>query len=124
MGVMGGAVLFNLATFSYMHNHNVPVAYPVLERKDSSQKVLKVGMVPENLNVDSRLVVGSGIFGLGWGLAGICPGPAIVSLGAHIPAAGLFAPAFVLGVGLYELTLGKGVRLFKVVEENRKAKAL
>ena len=40
--------------------------------------------------IDRRLVIGAALFGVGWGLVGYCPGPAIVSLGAAVPGAGSF----------------------------------
>lgn len=40
--------------------------------------------LPENGNIDWRLIIGSAIFGLGWGLLGICPGPGIVVQGAFL----------------------------------------
>ena len=36
--------------------------------------------LPDNIFIDRRLVVGSAIFGVGWGLAGLCPGPVVASL--------------------------------------------
>ncbi len=50
--------------------------------------------VPLGKQIDGRLVIGSAIFGVGWGLAGYCPGPALVSAGAGSTAAW----AFVLGM--------------------------
>ncbi|WVO12913.1 hypothetical protein L204_100521 [Cryptococcus depauperatus] len=44
--------------------------------------------VPTNRNVSWRLLGGAAIFGIGWGLAGICPGPALVSIGESIPLIG------------------------------------
>ncbi|MFM8510405.1 MAG: DUF6691 family protein, partial [Betaproteobacteria bacterium] len=45
-----------------------------------------------------RLIVGSLLFGAGWGLAGFCPGPALVSLGAGQDKAVVFVIAMVLGM--------------------------
>ena len=55
---------------------------------------------PEALPIDRVLIVGSLVFGVGWGLGGYCPGPALVSLGAGVPAAVLFVLAMVLGIGV------------------------
>ena len=49
-----------------------------------------------------RLVVGSLLFGIGWGMAGFCPGPALVSLGTGAPEAILFVLAMVAGMALFE----------------------
>ncbi|HVZ75295.1 MAG TPA: DUF6691 family protein [Polyangia bacterium] len=52
--------------------------------------------------IDARLVGGAAIFGVGWGLAGYCPGPAIVSLGFGSPPAWAFVGAMIVGVFLGE----------------------
>lgn len=57
---------------------------------------------PAHRLVGPRLVVGATIFGVGWGLGGICPGPGITGLGGGAPAAWLFAAGFVAGLVLYE----------------------
>jgi uncharacterized membrane protein YedE/YeeE len=56
--------------------------------------------------IDARLVVGAVIFGVGWGLSGFCPGPAIVSIGGGVGAALWFVPAMVAGMALYRLLSG------------------
>ena len=48
--------------------------------------------------IDRRLVIGAAIFGLGWGLGGFCPGPALANLGAVRIEALLFIPAMALGM--------------------------
>lgn len=48
--------------------------------------------------IDARLVSGSALFGVGWGLAGFCPGPVIVSVAAGVGAACLFVPAMLAGI--------------------------
>jgi uncharacterized membrane protein YedE/YeeE len=48
--------------------------------------------------VDARLVMGAAVFGVGWGLAGYCPGPAIVSLGLAPGRAWVFLSTMVVGV--------------------------
>jgi uncharacterized membrane protein YedE/YeeE len=47
--------------------------------------------------IDRRLVVGSAIFGVGWGLAGLCPGPAVVALGSFVRGALPFVAAMIVG---------------------------
>ena len=59
--------------------------------------------VPSNSTVDARLIGGSLLFGAGWGLAGVCPGPAIVNLGFLSGPAAVFVAAMMIGMALYEL---------------------
>ena len=53
-------------------------------------------------DIDARLVAGSAVFGVGWGLAGFCPGPALVALGAGIDQAALFVAAMLAGMVIYD----------------------
>lgn len=59
--------------------------------------------LPAARQIDRRLVLGSLVFGAGWGLAGFCPGPAIVSLGAGQDKAVVFVIAMVAGMAAYEI---------------------
>jgi uncharacterized membrane protein YedE/YeeE len=52
--------------------------------------------------IDRRLVAGAAIFGVGWGLSGFCPGPALVGFGAGAPAAWWFVPGMVVGMLAYD----------------------
>ncbi len=65
---------------------------PVLEEKF---------FIAKNNGIDSKLVIGSAIFGLGWGMAGFCPGPAIVALTLKPLEASLFVAGMVLGIMLF-----------------------
>ena len=88
--VMGGAVLVGL------------VAYRIAGRRAAA--VLGEPMrLPATTVVDRRLVLGSLVFGIGWGLGGFCPGPALAALGAGYGKAAAFAAAMVAGMALYEL---------------------
>jgi uncharacterized membrane protein YedE/YeeE len=53
--------------------------------------------LPDRRHIDSELLVGAAIFGVGWGLAGLCPGPALVLLGAFDIGALIFVPAVIVG---------------------------
>jgi uncharacterized membrane protein YedE/YeeE len=53
--------------------------------------------------IDSRLLIGAAIFGIGWGLSGICPGPAIVGLSSGLPGSYVFAGAMFGGFFLFKL---------------------
>jgi uncharacterized membrane protein YedE/YeeE len=59
--------------------------------------------LPTARQIDRRLVGGSLLFGIGWGVAGFCPGPALVALGMGELKAAVFVAAMLLGMGLFEL---------------------
>jgi uncharacterized protein len=58
--------------------------------------------LPSARDVDRRLVTGSLLFGVGWGIAGFCPGPGLVALGMGEAKAVLFVAAMLLGMGVFE----------------------
>jgi uncharacterized membrane protein YedE/YeeE len=60
--------------------------------------------LPQRRDIDARLVGGSIVFGIGWGLAGFCPGPALVAFGAGYDKAAVFVVAMVVGMLLYWYT--------------------
>lgn len=53
--------------------------------------------------VDRRLLIGAGLFGIGWGLAGYCPGPALAGLGTGSVEALWFVPAMLAGMLMYRV---------------------
>ena len=59
--------------------------------------------IPSNTALDARLIGGSLLFGIGWGLSGVCPGPALVNLGFLSAPAAVFVVAMLAGMALYEL---------------------
>jgi len=56
---------------------------------------------PAAAGITPRLVLGSAVFGIGWGLAGFCPGPALVALGAGAPKAIGFVAAMLAGMAVF-----------------------
>ena len=58
--------------------------------------------LPPTRPIDARLVAGSVLFGIGWGLVGFCPGPALVALGMGQSKAWLFVAAMLAGMALFE----------------------
>jgi uncharacterized membrane protein YedE/YeeE len=64
--------------------------------------------VPSARNLDRRLIGGSVLFGAGWGLAGLCPGPALVTVGMGNAKGMLFFAAMLAGMGLFELMERRG----------------
>lgn len=59
--------------------------------------------LPTSTRLEPRLVVGSLLFGAGWGLAGFCPGPALVSAGSGQPKAMFFVVAMLLGMAIFSV---------------------
>ena len=59
--------------------------------------------LPTNMDMDKKLVIGSLLFGAGWGLAGFCPGPALVSMADGQPKALVFVLAMLVGMVGFEL---------------------
>lgn len=56
--------------------------------------------LPTRTDLDPRLVAGAALFGIGWGISGYCPGPAVTTVGAGVGAALVFAPAMLAGMAL------------------------
>ncbi len=60
--------------------------------------------LPTRRDLDSRLIAGAAIFGIGWGLTGFCPGPAIASLAFGIPESVIFVAAMALGAWVQQMS--------------------
>ena len=78
------------------------IAFAIAKNRHLSYLGLTM-QVPTNRIIDKRLTIGSLAFGVGWGLAGICPGPAIVLLGAGSIKGLIFVIAMLAGMGIFEL---------------------
>ena len=72
--------------------------------------------LPTRRDVDGRLVGGSIVFGIGWGLAGFCPGPALVSFAAGVEKAAVFVAGMLAGMVIYHA-------LERLVHEPRRRRA-
>lgn len=96
--VMGGAILVGFFAFA-------------VARKRTSTFVGGALHLPARNDIDKPLVVGSLIFGAGWGLAGFCPGPGIVSMAAGQPKAIVFVVAMLAGMYAFQLMDRAGSRL-------------
>ena len=59
--------------------------------------------VPETRTIDARLLAGAALFGIGWGIAGLCPGPAIADLALRPAPAAVFVAAMLIGFALHRL---------------------
>lgn len=88
--VMGGAILVGVFAFAVAGKRTL--------------SFLGFNMnVPSKSHVDKRLIIGGLLFGTGWGIAGICPGPSLVGLGAGEIKSVVFVASMVAGMGLFEL---------------------
>jgi uncharacterized membrane protein YedE/YeeE len=104
--VMGGAVGVGLIGFR-------------LARKPAARSMLgEPFRFPAESGVDAPLLIGSAIFGVGWGLSGVCPGPAIVNLGLFNEKALIFVAAMLVGMGLEKL-FALAMHLRVTAEEDR-----
>lgn len=54
--------------------------------------------LPKNTDFDMKLILGAAIFGMGWGLGGFCPGPAITSLSLAASGTFIFVPTMLIGM--------------------------
>ena len=88
--VLGGAVLVGLTEFPFASKRSHSILGEVMH-------------LPTAKQIDRRLVFGSVTFGVGWGLAGYCPGPALVSLAFGDLKPWLFVFAMLVGMGLFEM---------------------
>lgn len=78
------------------------IFYPIILRRPRPLLAEKF-QVPARTDIDARLMLGASLFGIGWGLAGLCPGPAIAVLALGRSEAVIFVLAMVTGFALYEL---------------------
>lgn len=86
--VMIGALIVHLIAWRLVRLRERPLAAPAFD-------------LPTRTQLEPSLVIGAALFGAGWGLAGYCPGPALVSLGALLPSTLLFVVAMIAGQLLF-----------------------
>lgn len=84
--VLASAVLVSMVALRIGHRRRHPLAALTYA-------------APETAGVDSQLVVGSALFGMGWGLSGLCPGPAIANIAFSLPEILIFLVAMAVGWG-------------------------
>lgn len=101
--VMGGAI--GVAFFAF-----------ALARRRNTALLGGAMHLPGDAPIDRRLVVGSLVFGVGWGLAGFCPGPAVVAAGAGMTEALVFTLAMVAGMGVHQFAAQPAARSGPVLE--------
>lgn len=88
--VMAGAIAVYMPLFRLVKRRGRPVLTPHLQ-------------LPARTRLDRRLLLGAALFGVGWGLSGFCPGPALVSLPTLTGPALVFGAAMLTGMGLHTL---------------------
>ncbi|MFM7800857.1 MAG: DUF6691 family protein [Limnohabitans sp.] len=88
--VMGGAIAVGFFAFT-------------LAKKRTTNFLGGVLSLPTQNHIDKPMVIGSALFGAGWGLAGFCPGPALVSMASGQPKAMVFVIAMLVGMLGFEL---------------------
>ena len=99
--VMGGAIVVALPAF-------------LIARRRSAAWIGGPIELPTARAIDASLVVGSAVFGVGWGLGGVCPAPGVVDLGFFSPGAAVFVVAMAVGMLIYRAAAGRrlpGLRL-------------
>ncbi len=88
--VMAGAVAVSIPAFALAAKRGKPVLAQSFQ-------------LPEGRDIDRRLIIGSVVFGVGWGLVGLCPGPAFSSLALGMWPTAVFVAAMIAGMALYRL---------------------
>jgi len=94
--VMGGAIALGV------------VAFAMARRRERSWTGAPME-IPTNRTIDRRLVTGGVLFGTGWGIAGFCPGPALVALGSGMGSAAIFVAAMLGGMVVHDKLLAPRV---------------
>lgn len=92
--VLGGAVAVAFAAMALRRNLRRPAF-------DSAFHL------PATTPIDQRLILGSAIFGVGWGMAGLCPGPALAALSLGLAPVVLFVAAMLAGMMLHDRLIGR-----------------
>lgn len=87
--VMGGALAVTLAGYAVARRRARPLLASQLDW-------------PAQRRIDGALIAGAVLFGIGWGLVGLCPGPALENLATFSPAVALFVLAMVAGSIAYD----------------------
>lgn len=93
--VMGGAVIVMAIAWRFVPR----MAHPLFAEKFA---------LPSRTDLTPRLVGGSALFGIGWGIAGLCPGPGVAALVIEPFSAAIFVVAMLAGMGLVRLLEGAG----------------
>lgn len=106
MMVMGGAVAVTFALFPLIFRRERPLFEPHFA-------------LPGSKLIDGKLLLGSGLFGMGWAISGLCPGPALANLGTLNPGVLMFVASMLGGFWLYQQLI-----LFEIRRHSHSAQQL
>jgi uncharacterized membrane protein YedE/YeeE len=93
--VMGGAILIGVGAFTIAKKRQRSLLGAPMQLSSATE-------------LDKGLLIGSLVFGIGWGLSGFCPGPAVVSAAAGQPKAWIFVASMLAGMALYVVLARRG----------------
>ena len=85
-----------------------------LTRKMQRPLMAKAFCIPQNRTIEARLLAGAALFGIGWGMVGLCPGPAIAGLVLGYWQSWLFVGAMIAGMWLHRIYADLGERRHRV----------
>ena len=86
--VMGGALAVTIPGFAWVRGRSGPIFADTFQ-------------MPSRKDIDGRLIAGAILFGIGWGLVGFCPGPALAALGSLQTPVWIFFLSLLAGMGFY-----------------------
>ncbi|MEB0031433.1 YeeE/YedE family protein [Undibacterium sp. RTI2.1] len=98
--VMAGAIALASSAFWFARRRQRQYQHQHQHQHQQSLLGLPIHL-PTGTQIDRRLIIGSLLFGVGWGIAGICPGPALVLLGGGFGKGALFVLAMLAGMQLF-----------------------
>lgn len=87
--VMGGAIAVGSVAFAIARRRRTSWSGDALQ-------------IPTSTTIDRRLIGGGVLFGIGWGLAGFCPGPALVAASSGVVSAWMFVAAMLVGMAVHD----------------------
>jgi uncharacterized membrane protein YedE/YeeE len=93
--VMAGAILIGAGAFTIAKKRQRSLLGAPMQLSSATE-------------LDKRLLLGSLVFGIGWGLSGFCPGPAVVSAAAGQPKAWIFVASMLAGMALFSVIERRG----------------
>jgi hypothetical protein len=95
--VMIGAILVHALLYRLIRRRSAPVFASAFS-------------LPTRTDMDARLIGGAALFGIGWGLGGFCPGPAVTSLASGQTAVVIFVASMLVGMYLFQVVENQRAR--------------